>query len=66
MADFCPDCVRKVFGVDRRDKDFVLSDDLCFCEECCEWKKVVICEKGFDCSRFKLFNIVKFFKRKRR
>ena len=45
MAEFCPECVRKVFGVDKRDEEFILSDDLCFCEECCEWKKVVICER---------------------
>lgn len=45
MAEFCPECARKVFGVDKRDEDFILSEDLCFCEECCEWKKVVIGER---------------------
>ena len=30
MAEFCFDCVRKVFGVDKREEDYVLSDDLCF------------------------------------
>jgi hypothetical protein len=45
MAEFCPDCVRKVFGVKKRDEDFVLSKELCFCEECCEWKHVVLEEK---------------------
>lgn len=45
MAEFCPKCVRKVFGVKKRDEDFVLSKELCFCEECCEWKHVVIEEK---------------------
>ncbi len=61
MAEFCPDCVRKVFGVNKKDSDFVLSKKLCFCEECCEWKKVALYEKDrFDFHSnlwiFKLFD----------
>ena len=45
MANFCPECVRKIFGVKKKDSDYVFSKELCFCEECCRWKRVVIYEK---------------------
>ncbi len=66
MAEFCPDCVRKIFEVDRKDEDYVLSDELCFCEECCEWKRVVICEKKSESLKLgKLLGLVNFLKNKK-
>ncbi len=41
MADFCVDCWNKIYGTEKTEKEFILSKELCFCEECCQWKKVI-------------------------
>lgn len=45
MAEFCLDCWHKINGEDIAGKKYVLTRDLFFCEECCEWKRVVIAER---------------------
>ncbi len=62
MAEFCPECLIKVFGVNKKVEDYVLSKELYFCEECCQWKNVVVREKDEFYPNYKyLPNIFSFF-----
>ena len=42
MAEFCLDCWNKIMGTDDPPKKYILSRDLDLCEECGEWKPVII------------------------
>lgn len=46
MAETCLDCFNKTFGTNHTEKEVVMSDCLELCEDCGEWKRVVICEKS--------------------
>ena len=46
MAETCLDCFNKTFRTNHTEKEVVLSDCLDLCEDCGEWKRVVICEKS--------------------
>ncbi len=66
MAEFCPECVRKVFGVDNKDEDYILSKELFFCEECCQLKRIVIAERKLHYLSFTdIFSDIVFFKKKK-
>jgi len=45
MAEFCLDCMNKILGTNDKPKEYILSWDLDLCEECGEWKRVVIRKK---------------------
>lgn len=42
MAEFCPDCWNKLMETNDPKKKFVLSRKPDFCEECRQWKPVII------------------------
>ena len=42
MAEFCLDCWNKIMGNDDPPKKYILSRSLDLCEECGEWKPVII------------------------
>jgi len=42
MAEFCLECWNRIMGTTDPPKKFILSKELDFCEECCEWKPVII------------------------
>lgn len=42
MAEFCPDCWNKLMENNDPKKKFVLSRKPDFCEECRQWKPVII------------------------
>ena len=42
MAEFCWECLNKISNTDFCENDVVLSCDLDFCEECAEFKRVVV------------------------
>ena len=42
MAEFCLDCLNKISGTNYTKWDVVLSWRRDFCEECCEFKHVVV------------------------
>lgn len=42
MAEFCLDCWNKLSNKNFTEKDYVLSRELDLCEECGEWKPVII------------------------
>ena len=42
MAEICPECFNKICNKNYTEKDFILSDELDLCEECGQYKKVVI------------------------
>ncbi len=42
MAEFCLDCWNKIMETNDPEKKFVLSRKPDFCEECQQWKPVII------------------------
>ena len=45
VAELCPKCLNELDGTHYPNWWYILSDDLDFCEECCQWKRVVIVER---------------------
>ena len=45
MAEFCLDCLNKTCGTKFCERDSILSDELDLCEECGEWKRVVVVKR---------------------
>ena len=45
MAEFCLDCLNKLNERNDPAWRYVISRDLDLCEECGEWKHVVVCER---------------------
>ena len=63
MAEICLDCWNKLNGENCDEWDYVLSRDLELCEECGEWKRVIIKERFsellYDMPRgFELFSVL--------
>lgn len=51
MAEFCKECFKEKIAVPSdgiTDDMLVMSEELDFCEGCCEWKPVVIGVKNID------------------
>ena len=48
MAEFCLDCLNKIEGTNDTEKEYVLTDELELCENCGEWKRVVIMKRKYD------------------
>ena len=42
MAEFCLDCMNKILGTNDSERKYVLSKELELCEECGEWKRVIV------------------------
>ena len=42
MAEFCLDCFNKYNDEKLTENEVILSKDLDFCEDCCQYKRVVI------------------------
>ena len=45
VAELCPKCLNKLDGTHYPDWWYILSDEVDFCEECRQWKRVVIVER---------------------
>ena len=45
MAEFCYECLKKVYKTDKDIKKYVLSRELNLCEECGKWKHTVVMER---------------------
>ncbi len=45
MAEFCIDCLNKISNTHYKEKDFIMSENLEFCDECCDFKHIVITRK---------------------
>ncbi len=45
MAEFCLDCWNKVNGTKDSKLRYVLSDELELCEECGQYRKVIVVER---------------------
>ncbi len=58
MAEFCLECFNKINETNDDESKYIMSDYLDLCEECGEWKRVVVCPRRtyylFRC-RFILF-----------
>jgi len=42
MAEFCLDCWNKLNQSHFTEKEYILSDELDLCEECGQWKPVIV------------------------
>ena len=42
MAEFCLDCWNKLNKTQFTEKEYVLSKELDLCEECGQWKQVIV------------------------
>ena len=42
MAEFCAECFSKIFDEKVTERNYILSKDFDLCEECGEWKRVVV------------------------
>ncbi len=51
LAEFCLECLNKISRTNYTEKDFIISKDLDFCEECCEYKHVVVVSKKSSIHR---------------
>ncbi len=45
MAEFCLECWNKINDTNYTEKEYVISKDLYFCENCCDMKNVVVAER---------------------
>ena len=45
MAEFCLECWNKLMGTEDSSKKYVMSKDLDLCEECGQWKRVIVVMK---------------------
>jgi len=45
MAEFCLECWNKINNGKDDEKNYILSKELELCEECGEWKHVIIAER---------------------
>ena len=45
MAEFCFECYKKFHGENRKEENYIISDELDLCEGCGKYQKVVICYK---------------------
>lgn len=70
MAEICLDCWNKINRTNDSESKYILSKELDLCEECGEWKNVIVTEKKsyiyrklrFMIFPFKLvYMIIKFF-----
>ena len=46
MAEFCLECFNKINETNDDECKYILSEQLDVCEECGEWKRVVICPRS--------------------
>lgn len=42
MAEFCLDCMNKLMGTNDPPKKYILTRELDLCEECGQWKRVIV------------------------
>lgn len=47
MAEFCLDCWNKLNKTHYTEKEYVVSRELDLCEECGQWKPVIVRERRF-------------------
>ena len=45
MAEFCLECFNKINETNDDETKYIMSDYLDLCEECGEWKSVIVCPR---------------------
>lgn len=45
MAEFCLECLNKMYGRNDSTKKYIISKEYDLCEGCGEWKNVVVAER---------------------
>lgn len=51
MAEFCMECLNRISETNFKEEDFIMSEALEFCEECCKFKHIVIVRKKYFCAK---------------
>ncbi len=59
MAEFCMECLNKISDTNFKEKDFVMSKGLDYCEECCQLKHIVIKRKTSSDFFSRIFSAIK-------
>lgn len=62
MAEFCLECWNKINESNDPSWKYILSDESEFCEECQQWKRVIVVARGsyYWCRiRYGLFGFIK-------
>ncbi len=57
MAEFCFNCFNKVNEINEPESKYILSEDLCLCEECGQYKRVVMEKKAYYLYRFRFLTV---------
>ena len=52
MAEFCLDCWNKINGTEDKISKYIVSEELELCEECGEWKHIIIIDRRIKRDRF--------------
>lgn len=56
MAEFCLECFNKINETSDDESEYIMSDNLELCEECGEWKSVVVCTRSeYYLQKFRFF-----------
>ena len=54
MAEFCLECWNKINKTNDKSSKYIMSKDLDFCEECNEWKHVIVAtRKAYYMRKFR-------------
>lgn len=55
MSEICLKCLNELLGTNYSKRKFIISKDLDLCEECGEWKNIVVArKKGYFWRRSRL------------
>ncbi len=66
MAEFCVDCWNKIMESNDPPQKFIISRELDLCEECGEWKRVIIRVKGRYLAAERLREFVQDLRKRQR
>lgn len=47
MAEFCVECWNKISGNNHKPRKYILSKELCLCEECGEYRRIILNERKY-------------------
>lgn len=64
MSEFCLDCWNKMMNTNDTEKKLILSKDLDLCEECGQYKRVVVAVRKWYIIQRKFLDWVDYLRRR--
>lgn len=64
MAEFCVECWNRLMESDSPPEKYVLSRELDLCEECGEWKKVIVRVKRWYLFKEWVFMLMAYLRKR--